>query len=133
MKKLSQIILFYQECPRCNWSLLLRSVGWAREIGITITTAFLAAIVVLGQQNLVLASLAPLTPAQLAQFARDFAPYPDFFQQGRELFEQEIQRMYQQQNAVHESPLKIELNPQAEIDRLPQIQPSDFSTQSQSE
>jgi hypothetical protein len=76
------------------------------------------------------------TPAPTDQLSRDAAPFPNFFQSGQENLEREIQLLYKRQNALSassealaEAPLKIKVNPQAELDRLPQIEPSDFQSQ----
>jgi hypothetical protein len=68
----------------------------------------------------------PLTPAQAQQLSRDLIPSPsqEFFQQGREMLEKEIQLLNQRQNTTSEPPLQINVEPQTELDRLPQLQPT---------
>ena len=70
----------------------------------------------------------PLTPAQAQRLSRDLVPSnsQDFFRQGQLRLQREIQRLTPRQNASTESPLKIKVNPQAELDRLPQLQPTPF-------
>lgn len=67
-----------------------------------------------------------LTPAQAQQLSRDLIPSPsqEFFQQGREMLEKEIQLLNQRQNTATEPPLQINVEPQTELDRLPQLQPT---------
>ena len=68
----------------------------------------------------------PLTPAQAQQLSRDLIPSPsqEFFQQGREMLEKEIRLLDQRQHTSTEPPLKINVEPQTELDRLPQLQPT---------
>lgn len=71
-------------------------------------------------------SQSSLTPAQSARIARDLVPSQsqEFFRQGQEKLEREIQHLRQQQTASPESPLKVNVNPQTELERLPQVQPT---------
>jgi hypothetical protein len=77
-------------------------------------------------------TLAPVDRLTTHQLNLDVAPFPNFFKEGRENLNTEIQLLYQRQNSartssesVTESPLRINVKPEAELDRLPQIQPSD--------
>lgn len=66
------------------------------------------------------------TPTPVSQLSRDMSRFPNFFQEGLEQREKEIQHLLDRQEAATEPALKNNVNPQAELDRLPQIQPSDF-------
>jgi hypothetical protein len=68
------------------------------------------------------------TPTPASQFSRDMSRFPNFFQEGLEHREKEIQRLIHRQEAATEPSLTNNVNPQAELDRLPQIQPNDFPT-----
>ena len=74
--------------------------------------------------------------------AHDLVTHPDFFQQGREKFETEIDLLYDDTmrneiNNASDTPnvsLKITFDPQAEIqEHLRHIQPNDLRTQTQPE
>ncbi|HBL11347.1 MAG TPA: hypothetical protein DD379_08050 [Cyanobacteria bacterium UBA11162] len=93
---------------------------------ITITTALFVLIgSLVGQQALA----EPLS-------IHDLIPTPDFFEQGREEFEEEIEQLYHHQGENNsddasepsETILKITVDPQAEIeDHLSHLEPSDLS------
>ena len=95
---------------------------------ISIATALLLSMpVLLSQQTSAVASQELQTLEQVNRLSRDLVPLPDFFQEGREKFEREIQRLDQRQNASStEDILKIHVNSQAEIDNLPQFKPSNL-------
>ncbi len=106
---------------------------------ISVTALFFSVVWLVGEQAAAIAQLSPSAKisAPTAQLSRDVAPFPNFFQQGQESLDREIQLLYQRQNApsassgesLSEPPLKINVNPQAERDRLPQIQPSESQSQ----
>jgi hypothetical protein len=93
---------------------------------ISIATALLLSMpVLLSQQTSAVASQELQTLQQVNRLSRDLAPFPDFFQEGREKFEREIQLLNQRQNASStEDILKIHVDSQAEIDNLPQFKPN---------
>lgn len=103
---------------------------------ILLTTLFLSTAWLLGKQTTAIAQLSPTSSnisVQSGQLSRDAATFPNFFQQGQESLDREIQLLYQRQNipsgsseAPIEFPLTIEGNPQTELDRLPQIRLRDF-------
>ena len=71
----------------------------------------------------------PLAPT--SQLSRDMSRFPNFFQEGLEDREKEIQHLLDRQEAATEPVLQNNVNSQAELDRLPQIQPNDFPTPDQ--
>lgn len=73
------------------------------------------------------------TPTPASQLSRDMSRFPNFFQEGLEQREKEIQHLLDRQEAASEPALKNNVNPQAELDRLPQIQPNNFPTPPQSQ
>ncbi len=93
---------------------------------ITIAAAFvLSTVGLLSQQTSAASQESPLTPAQANQFSRDLVPSTpsqDFFRQGQQRIEREIQLLLQRRNASSEELLRINVNSQAELDRLPQLQ-----------
>ena len=95
---------------------------------VTITAALLLSIaVLLSQQTSVAASQRLEALEQVNRLSRDLAPFPDFFQEGRDKFEREIQLIDRIQNDSSTEPLlKIHVNSQTEIDRLPQLEPNDL-------
>lgn len=93
---------------------------------ITTTALLLAGLV--GQQSLAIAGVERLTPEQVNRITRDVTAFPDFYERGREQFEQEIQRLQERQDAEPEPTLTINIDPQAEIDRIPQVKPDDVPT-----
>lgn len=84
-------------------------------------------VCLLGKQPTALSQVVS-TPAPEEQLSRDMAPFPNFFQEGLKNRQKEIQTLLERQDASTEPPLKNNVNPQAQLDRLPQIQPSDFPT-----
>ena len=84
----------------------------------------------LGEQRAAVAGQESLTSLQANQLSRDLlpsTPSQDFFRQGRQLIEREILLLNQRQNAASTVPiLKIDVEIQTEIDRLPQLKPSDL-------
>jgi hypothetical protein len=88
---------------------------------ITATALLLAGFV--GQQAPAVAGVERLTPEQVNCITRDVTTFPDFYEQGREQFEQEIQRLQERQDTESEPTLTINFDPQAEIDRIPQVSP----------
>jgi ABC-type bacteriocin/lantibiotic exporter with double-glycine peptidase domain len=66
------------------------------------------------------------TPIPTSQLSRDMSRFPNFFQQGLEHREKEIRHLLDRQEAATEPPLQNNVNPQTELDRLPQIQPNNF-------
>ena len=99
----------------------------------TATGLFLSMALLLSHQTSAVANQELQTIEQLNRLSRDLAPFPDFFQEGREKFEREIQLIEQRKNpASTEDILKIHVNSQAEIDNLPQFKPKDLQ-QPQSE
>jgi hypothetical protein len=81
-------------------------------------------------------TLAPINQIANYRLERDVAPFPNFFKQGRENLNTEIQLLYQRENTQRtsnqsppESPLRINVQPQEELERLPQIRPSDVPSQ----
>jgi hypothetical protein len=84
----------------------------------------------LGEQTAAVAGQESLTQAQVNQFSRDLlpnTPSQDFFRQGRQRIEREILLLNQRQKAASTEPiLKIDVEIQTEIDRLPQLKPSDL-------
>ncbi len=84
----------------------------------------------LGEQRAAVAGQESLTQSQVNQFSRDLlpnTPSQDFFQQGRQRMEREILLLNQRQKAASTEPiLKIDVEIQTEIDRLPQLKPSDL-------
>ncbi|MEQ8970535.1 MAG: hypothetical protein RIE73_09075 [Coleofasciculus sp. C1-SOL-03] len=91
-----------------------------------IATTLVFAIGLWHQPEKAVADQESLNSEQFSQFIRALTTYPDFFQEGREQFEREIQRLYQRQNAEHEMLLKINLDLEAQRESLQQIQPRDF-------
>lgn len=67
-----------------------------------------------------------LNSEQFSQFVRALTTYPDFFQEGREQLEQEIKRLSKRQYAEPDTLLEINIDLEAQRERLQQIQPSDF-------
>ncbi|HBB33569.1 MAG TPA: hypothetical protein DDZ80_22120 [Cyanobacteria bacterium UBA8803] len=100
---------------------------------LTGATALLFLIELLSQPTSAVANPKPLTLEQAARFSRDLTSYPDFFQQGQEKLEREIERLYQRQNAPSETQLQINDNVRDELEQLPQIQQNNFEPQSQPE
>ena len=70
-----------------------------------------------------------LTPSQVQQLQRDLVPHnsQDFFRQGQERIEREIQLLSESQRASSEPLLKINVNTQTQQDRLPHLQPYEFT------
>ncbi|WP_256973396.1 hypothetical protein [Nostoc sp. T09] len=62
-----------------------------------------------------------LTPQQTQHLSRDLVPYnsQEFFRQGQELMEREIQLLRQRQLSANEPVLKVNLRPPVKKDRLP--------------
>ncbi|HEY9632515.1 MAG TPA: hypothetical protein V6D14_03860 [Coleofasciculaceae cyanobacterium] len=92
---------------------------------VTATVSLLAGL--LSQQASAWAnSQSPLSPTQAAQLSRDLIPSQpqEFFRQGQERFEAEIQNLIKRQTTSTEPPLEINVNPQVELERLPQVQPT---------
>jgi hypothetical protein len=98
-------------------------------IALAVSTAWL-----IGEPTKAVASESSgLTPSEANRLSRDLAtpsPSQDFFRQGQQMMEGEIQRLLQRQNASSDSPLKTEpsfqnnVDIQKELDRLPQLQPN---------
>lgn len=101
-----------------------------KSIYITTATAFLlSTIALLGEQTSAFAGQERLTPAQINRLSRDLlptTPSQDFFQQGRQRIERELFLNRRENAASTEPPLKINVDTQAEINRLPQLQPTDL-------
>ncbi len=101
---------------------------------ITLATALLLLMAgLLGEQTSAIAGQESLTPAQINRLSRDLVPRTpsqDLFEQGQRRLETEIRLLNQRRNASSTEPiLKINGDGQAEIDRLPQLQPSDLQQQ----
>ncbi|MEQ8963389.1 MAG: hypothetical protein RLP02_36715 [Coleofasciculus sp. C2-GNP5-27] len=88
-----------------------------------IATTLVFAIGLWHQPEKAVADQESLNSEQFSQFIRALTTYPDFFQEGREQFEREIQRLYQRQNAEHEMLLKINLDLEAQRESLQQVHP----------
>jgi hypothetical protein len=89
---------------------------------ITATALLLAGLV--GQQAPAIAEGERLTPERVNRTTRDVTTFPDFYERGEEQFDREIERLRQRQDAESEPTLTIDVDPQAEIDRLPQVTPN---------
>lgn len=89
---------------------------------IAATALLLAGFV--GQQAPAIAGVERLTPEQVNRITRDVTTFPDFYERGREQFEKEIQRLQERQDTEPEPTLNIDVDPQAEIDRIPQLRPN---------
>lgn len=102
---------------------------------LTIATALLLSTGLLTQQSSALANQESLTPEQANRLSHDLipsTPSQDFFQQGQQKTEREIERLLQRQNADSNEPLlRMNVDTQQEINRLPQIQPSNVLQQPQ--
>lgn len=71
-----------------------------------------------------------LSPSQANQLSRDLAtpsPSQNFFHQGRERMEVEIRHLMYRQNAATEPPLKTDESIKEQLERIPQLQPSDLN------
>ncbi len=89
-------------------------------------TFVLSAAWLLGQPASALSQEA-LTPKQGDQLSHDLVPSTpsqDFFRQGQQQMEREAQYLYQRQHSSNEPILEDNVNPQAELDQLPQLEPS---------
>ncbi len=96
-------------------------------IALALNTAWFAG----GSTRAVASEKSGLTGSQANRLSRDLAtpsPSQDFFRQGQQRMEGEIQRLLQRQNASSESPIQTEpsfqnnVDIQKELDRLPQLQ-----------
>jgi hypothetical protein len=97
----------------------------------TVTALVFSAAWLLGEQTAASAGQeAPtLTPSQAQQLQRDLVPHnsQDFFRQGQERIEREIQLLSESQRASSEPLLKINVNTQTPQDRLPLLQLYQFT------
>lgn len=91
----------------------------------TIAIAFIVWLLVKQPATLSQGVQNPRPPSQLS---RDLAPVPNFFQEGLKKTEVEIHRLMHSGETANKRPLTTKVNSKAELDRLPQIQPSDFPT-----
>jgi len=95
---------------------------------ITITTALLLSITgLLGEQTVAVANQESLSLDHLYRDLVPTTPSQDFFQQGQQKIEREILFLEQGQNTTSTEPLlKINVDTQTQIERLPQLQPGDL-------
>ena len=95
----------------------------------TLAIAFVVWLLIKQPTTLSQVSSNPISDSQLS---RDLTPVPNFFQEGLKKTEVEIHRLIHTGDISAQHPLNNKVNPQVELDRLPQIQPSDFPTPHQS-
>ena len=75
-----------------------------------------------------------LSPSQANRLSRDLAtpsPSQNFFQQGRDQMEREIQHLMHRQNTVTEPPLRTDESINQQLERIPQLQPDEFNQPAQ--
>lgn len=75
-----------------------------------------------------------LSPSQANRLSRDLAtpsPSQNFFHQGRERMEMEIRHLLHRQNAATEPPLKMDESINEQLERIPQLQPSELNQPAQ--
>ncbi|GAA6615738.1 hypothetical protein [Scytonema sp. NUACC26] len=83
---------------------------------------YLVPFVLVGQSSAYAIQDTPrLTPTQIQRFSRDLVPYnsQDFFNEGQELIEREIQILKERQNSSKEPILKVNPQPQIEEELTP--------------
>ena len=95
----------------------------------TLAIAFVVWLLIKQPTTLSQVSSNPISDSQLS---RNLTPVPNFFQEGLKKTEVEIHLLIHTEDTSREPALKNNVNSQAELDRLPQIQPSDFPTPHQS-
>lgn len=105
----------------------------ARSYCLSLASLFLSYSLACQASAVAPVSVAMSPGEQFEQLANDLYSYPNFFEEGQEQFEREVQRLQQEQIDSSEPSLKIDTNLQGEIEQLPQLQPNDFPAQSQAE
>ena len=94
----------------------------------TVAIALLLSIAgLLSKPTVAVANQESLSLEQLSRDLIPTTPSQEFFQQGQQKIEREIFLLEQRQNAALSEPiLKINVDTSTELDRLPQLQPSDL-------